>query len=84
MKDAVYSLLELEETIENFVRNRNIPPTELSRVSANKTRRVCRNVLVIFNISNLSVRNMCILMSRECLNILILYGRCTGLFAPPV
>lgn len=45
--------------------------------------RVYRKVLAITNICNLCVRNTCILICRECVNILIVYDRCTGLFAPP-
>jgi hypothetical protein len=88
MKGAVYKdnphiLLELKEAISNFIRN--IPPIDLSRVFANKIRRVdaCLQVReghssIFCNLSK--YKNVFILMYRDYLNILTVYGRCTGTF----
>jgi hypothetical protein len=59
-KDNHYTFLELKDAIADFFRN--IPPTELSRVFANKTRHVdacLQHVGVIYSICcNISMRNI--------------------------
>jgi hypothetical protein len=81
-KDNPHTLLELKDAIVNYIRN--IPPTELSHVCTNKIRCVdeCQQAHgVIFNIyCNINMVKVFVLIYRASLNILIIYGRCTGTF----
>jgi hypothetical protein len=87
MKGAVYkenplTFLDLKETFSNPVGN--IPPTELSRVFANKIRRVdaclhAREGPFPTSVeTSVSIRNAFVLTYRHFLNMLIVCSRCTG------
>lgn len=83
-RDNSQDLLELKAVIANFIRD--IPPIELSCVYENKLRRVdtiqpARGVhFQHFFATYVSRRSVSVLMHRDSVNILIVYGRYTGNF----